>query len=362
MTKTYPINNTVSVVEDNGEWFVNNKGTKLSASQVLEDRADEELCVKIEAEIKAHSPASEVRDGGYEAMKASAQDATYENVGDQRRVKRKLSRRIKNSVAELMEGGKIRSGSKIRTKTGKLAPHADEFFTVTTMRRMKDVNPGDDDTGFERDDEIHKRIGDKPTRLAVRLPCNQPDLNFVTYFGKYTSASCDCRGDGEYAITKDGREINCLGEDCPTFEKGECKRHGVLSVILEAAGRFGVVYKYRMTSRNTIGNLEASIDAITSAADGYPANIPLWLTLTKKETIIPSGPMKGKRTEIYMANLEYRHGGYEELDQYIQKRLLLRAGKSAVEAIENAMEENLAMQESAEEVADICDTFYPMSE
>jgi len=289
------------------------------------------------------------------------QDASFEEVGDQRRVKRKPGRRIKNQEAEMMEGGKIRAGSK-KMKNGKLLPNADEFFTITTMRRLKDIDPNDPDTGFERDEAIHKRVGDTPTRLAVRLPCNQPDLNFGTYFGKYTSATTDCRGDGEIAITKDGNEIDCLGEDCPKFEKGECKKHGVLSVILEAAGRFGVVYKFRTTSENSIKNLIASIDALTVASEGYPANIPLWLTLTPKETTIPRGPMKGKRKTIYMANLEYRHGGYTELDEYVQKRALIRAGRDPVEGMEKALEANLALPESPEECRDIKDTFCPDQE
>jgi hypothetical protein len=261
----------------------------------------------------------------------------------------------------MMEGGKIRAGNKVE-KNGKLLPNATEYFTITTMRRKKDINPNDPDTGFERDEAIHKIVGAEPKRLAVRLPCNQPDLNFVTYFGKYSSATTDCRGDGDIAETKDGRIIDCLGKDCPTFEKGECKQHGVLSVILEAAGRFGVVYKFRTTSRNSIDNLEASIDALTVATEGYPANIPLWLTLTPKETTIPNGPRKGSRKVIYMANLEFRHGGYEELDQYVQKRTLLRAGRDPVEGIERALEANLALPEKIEDVIDIHDMFFPGQE
>jgi hypothetical protein len=258
----------------------------------------------------------------------------------------------------MMEGGKIRAGNKVM-KNGKLLPNATEYFIITTMRRKKDIDPNDPDTGFEIDEVIHKKVGEKPTRLAVRLPCNQPDLNFITYYGKYSSATTDCRGDGEIAETKDGEIIDCLGEDCPSFEKGECKKHGVLSVILEAAGRFGVVYKFRTTSRNSLDNLEASIDALTVAAEGYPANVPLWLTLTPKETTIPNGPMKGKRKVIYMANLEYRHGGYEELDQYVQKRALIRAGRDPVAGMEEALEANLALPEKIEDIEDIHDTFFP---
>jgi hypothetical protein len=155
--KTYPINKTVNLIDnEDGTWTVDINGDKKPVEEVLADSIYEKIWENIRNTMKSNTPKKEEWvDGGYNAMKESAQEATYEDVGYQRKVKRKPGRRIKNRVAELMEGGKIRAGNKIM-KNGKLLPNANEFFTITTMRRMKDINPDDPDTGFERDEAIQR--------------------------------------------------------------------------------------------------------------------------------------------------------------------------------------------------------------
>jgi hypothetical protein len=229
------------------------------------------------------------------------------------------------------------------------------------MRRKRDVNPEDPDSGFERDDGLHKIIGDYPTKLKVRLACDQPDLNFITYYGKYKSAACECRGDGETAEKINGDIIECPGEECEYFKKGECKEHGILSVILEDAPRFGVVYKLRTTSKISKANLEASIAALTLFSEGHPAGMPLWLTLTPMETTYKSGTDKRSKTTVYVSNLEFR-GGLFGLYDYIQKRSQLRAGTNPVVEMERLVTANLELGESPEEQEDVCDTFHPVKE
>lgn len=292
---------------------------------------------------------------------SNVRDTTYENVGEQKKVPLpKPGRRIKNMVSELMEGGTIRAGEKvINSKTGKPVPTKTDYFIITTKTRKNAKDKSQPDLGYEKDEEIHKIIGeDKPTKLKIRLACDREDLNFITYYGKYKSAMCECRGDGYSAETSDGILIECHGEDCESFKKKECKKHGVLSVILEDAPRFGIIYKFRTTSRNSISYLDASLALLTAGLNGHIAGAPLWLTLTPKETVIPDGSQKGMRTTIYAANLEFR-GAKHEMETYLQKTLTERAGKDPILGVERVMEASLALPESLEEQKDISETFFP---
>jgi hypothetical protein len=292
---------------------------------------------------------------------SNIQDTTYENIGEQKKVPLpKPGRRIKNMVSELMEGGTIRAGEKvINAKTGKVNPTKTDYFIITTKTRKNAKDKNQPDLGYEKDEEIHKLIGDdRPKKLKVRLACDREDLNFITYYGKYKSAMCECRGDGYSAETSNGELIECHGEDCESFKKKECKKHGVLSVILEDAPRFGIVYKFRTTSRNSISYLDASLALLTAGLNGHIAGAPLWLTLTPKETVVPDGPQKGMRTIIYAANLEFR-GTRQEMEAYLQKTLTERAGKDPILGVERVMEAALSLPESPEEQKDVAETFFP---
>jgi len=310
--------------------------------------------------IFIQSKQDDYHEGGYEKIKETHTiiDAPYEEVGPQKKaILPKPGRRIKNQEAEMMEGGKIRAGKKVLSNNGKPIPKKTEYFTITNMNRKTPTDPNDPDSGFERDEYIHQIVGEKPTRLKVRLACDREDLNFVTYFGKYASASCECRGDGGTAQKFNGDIIPCPGEECESFKKGECKRHGVLSVILEDAPRCGVVYKLRTTSRNSINNLTASLALLTMCSNGHIAGLPLWLTLTPKETIIPT---TGKRTVIYMANLEYR-GNFVSMQEHLQQLITERNGRDPVREIERVLEASLALPESPDECKEIHDEFHPDS-
>jgi hypothetical protein len=299
------------------------------------------------------------KEGGYQKFKEEPiQEAVYVDVGDQKKVKLpKPGRRIRNSQPELMEVGTIRAGEKIQ-KNGKVLPSKTSYFIITTKKRKNADNKDDPDLGYEIDEEIHKIVGEKPTKLKVRLPCNREDLNLVTYYGKYKSAVCECRGDGYTAEKSSGEIILCNGLNCESYIKGECKRHGVLSVILEDAPRCGVIWKFRTTSRSSLSYLEASLDSLTGLANGHVASLPLWLTLTPKETTIPDGPYKGKKTTVYVANLEFR-GGYVELDKTVQKLVAGSNGRDPIQAIERVMESTLSLPDSPEDVRDIQETFHP---
>jgi hypothetical protein len=310
-------------------------------------------------ETETVSEPSNWSEGGFNQMKNETQhiqDAVYEDIGEQRKVNLpKPGRRIKNLDAELMKGGTIRAGDKILSKNGKPMPHKTPYLTVTKMTKRKDVVPNDPNDGYERDEYIHSIVGDKPTRLKVRLACDREDLNFITYYGKYKSAACECRGDGYSAQKFTGEIILCAGDECQTFKAGECKRYGKLKVILEDAKSCGIIYTFITTSRNSISNLSASLALLTGCSNGHIAGLPLELTLTPKDTVIPT---TGKRTTIYMANLEYR-GTYVEMQQHIQDLLLTREGRNPIREFERIAEAALDVPESPDECKDIHETFCP---
>lgn len=281
---------------------------------------------------------------------SEVQETSYQEVGEQKKVPlSRPGRRIKNLKPELMEVGTIRAGEKYE-KNGKVLPRATEYFRITTKAKNK--------LGYEIDKEIHAIVGPEPKRLKVRLPCDREDLNFVTFYGKYKASKCECRGDGYSAETFDGDLLECHGEECESFIKGDCKKHGVLSVILEDAPRCGVIWKFRTTSNSSISYLDASVSLLTGYASGHVAELPLWLTLTPIEKTIPSGPQKGTKKTYYIANLEYR-GGYKALRENVQRLLAARNGSDPVKAMERLMEASLALPESPEEQKDVAETFFP---
>jgi hypothetical protein len=316
----------------------------------------EEMVSELQQMMKSEEPeiVEEPRgfvDGGYKV-----QDATYEEIGEQKEAPLpKPGRRIKNIEAEMMEGGKIRAGKKGLSESGRPIPQKTEYFTVTTMNRKKVTDPNDPDSGFERDEHIHSIVGNEPKKLRVRLACDKEDLNLITFFGRYAGAACECRGDGFTAQKLNGDIIPCAGEECETFIKGECKRHGILSVILEDAPRCGIVHKFRTTSRNSINNLTASLALLTMCSNGHIAGLPLLLTLTPKETTIPKTK---KRTTIYMANLEYR-GTYPDMQEHLQKLIQDRNGRDPVREYEKLAEAALEVPESPDECMDVAATFFP---
>jgi len=310
---------------------------------------------------------NEWKQGGYKGVVPETtfeepdhvQEVAYEDVGAQTKISLpKPGRRIKNLESELMEVGTIRAGEKTISSNGKVIPKKTEYFIVTTKTRKNAKDKNEPDLGYEVDEEIHAIVGKEPTKLKVRLPCDREDLNFVTYFGKYKSAVCECRGDNFSAEKSTGEIIECHGVECESFIKGECKKHGVLSVILEDAPRSGVIWKFRTTSRSSISYLDASLALLTGIANGHVASLPLWFTLTPKETTIPSGTQKGKRTTVYVTNLEFR-GGYKELETTVRNLISERNGKDTVSSIERVMEAALSLPDSPEESLDIQETFHP---
>jgi|GEM_PF-3569801 len=290
--------------------------------------------------------------GGYSAK---IQEATYEEVEPVRQaIVKRPSRTIRGLTPRLAECGKIKIGKKGEVKTSAKgnqfrAPEKIDHFIVTTMEKT-----GNDD--FAPDMEIMKKLKDNCKEIPVRLPYDDPSLNFPTSYAFYDSAACQCRGDGITAITSDGNCIDCNPETCPNVKDKKCKPNGVLSLILDDAPRVGGVYKFRTTGWNSINNIFSSMEFIRGLTNGLLAGLPLMLTLTPKHTVIP-----GTRTSttIYMVNLEYR-GSLHDMVTAIQQTMNTRAlMQYSVKDFEKLAEEALSLPEAPEECKAIVEEFYP---
>jgi hypothetical protein len=227
-------------------------------------------------------------------------------------------------------------------------PERMDHFEITTM----DKNDNDD---FVLDGYIMAKIGANARELNVRLPYDDPSLNFYTSYSKYEGSACKCRGDGELAISNH-KIIQCNPEQCEYYIKNKCKPNGILSLILDDAPRVGGVYKFRTVGWNSINNVYSSMEFIRGLTNGLLAGLPLVLTLTPKHVTIPE---TSKRTVIYMVNLEYR-GSLQDMVTAIQQTISTRSMMQySVKDFEKLAEEMILLPEAPEECKDIIAEFYP---
>jgi hypothetical protein len=214
---------------------------------------------------------------------------------------------VKNLRPGLPERGKIKIGIKgeFRNK-GKdnefQLPQKLDHFVITTLTRNKT------DNNFQRDEELHKLYGDKPTEIPVRLLYNDLFLNFQTNYTAFVGKTRWCVGDGEFATRLDEHgkpfEVECPCERLGFGYAGKdkCKINGTLSVVIEGAEVIGGVWKLRTTSLNTCQGILSSLAMISGMTGGVLAGIPLVLTLAPKTATTP----EGAATTVYVVGLEFR--------------------------------------------------------
>lgn len=291
--------------------------------------------------------------GGY---KAKVQKIGFAEVTPVRPVTQiRPKRTIRGLTPMLAECGKIKIGKKGEIKESARGnqfrlPEKIDHFLITTMDKVND--------DFSPDTYIMKKLGDNCREIPVRLPYDDPSLNFPTSYAYYDSAACKCRGDGFIALTADGETVECNPETCPYVKDKKCKPNGVLSLILDDAPRVGGVYKFRTTGWNSINNIFSSMEFIRGLTNGLLAGLPLMLTLTPKHTVIPGTKTS---TTIYMVNLEYR-GSLQEMVAAIQQTMSTRAlMQYSVRDFEKLAEETLSLPEAPEECKAIVEEFYPES-
>jgi Recombination directionality factor-like len=284
------------------------------------------------------------------------QEAVYEEAEPVRMIQKQKPRRtIRGLTPRLAECGKIKIGRKGEMKTSQKGnsfrpPEKIDHFIVTTMEKVND--------DFAPDAVIMKKLGDSCKEIHVRLPYDDPSLNFPTSYAYYDSAACQCRGDGETAITSTGECIECNPDTCINIKDKKCKANGVLSVILDDAPRVGGVYKFRTTGWNSINNIFSSMEFIRGLTNGLLACLPLVLTLTPKHTVIPGTKTQ---TTIYMVNLEFR-GSLQDMVTAIQQTMNTRVSMQySIKDFEKLAEVTLSLPESQEDCKSIAEEFYPES-
>jgi hypothetical protein len=226
---------------------------------------------------------------------------------------------VRNLRPGLTECGKIKIGAKgemRQSKGGKdfQPPQKLDHFIITNLTRGADGN-------FLRDEEIHGRLGDKPTDIPIRLLFNDPWLNFQTVYAAFKGSRRFCTGDGEEAerLQADGtiKRIRC---PCHLLDPGyegddKCKINGTLSVVIDGAAVVGGVWKLRTTSINTCQGIASSLTLLSGMTGGQIAGIPLSLTIRPKAAVTP----RGQSTTVYVVGLEYR-GTIEELRKLALER------------------------------------------
>lgn len=265
---------------------------------------------------------------------------------------------IKNICPGLPEIGKIKIGEKghmITSKGGKQfqPPKKLDHFRVTTLER--------DTTGnYVIDQEIHDKIGEKPTMIAVRLLYDDPEVNFPTRLSCYDGTSLFCSGNNEIAYRGD-KKIDCPCERIrPDFEgRGKCKYTGVLSAILDTHQRVGGVWKFRTTSYNTVINILSSMAMIQRITGGKLSGIPLDLVLLPKTVTTPG---TGKLQVIYVVGLEYQGSMLDLAKDSADAMVEQIENKERILKIEHRAKQIMVETGSLEEnesIKDIIEEFYP---
>lgn len=213
---------------------------------------------------------------------------------------------IKGLVPGLPERGKVKiggKGAKITSARGNefQPPLKFDHFVITTMERGPDGN-------FKRDEAIHAKLGDKPTRIPVRLLYDDIGLNFQSRYAAFIGRTLWCSGDGEQADRLKGKGPEREAVACPCHRKepdykgqDRCKINGVLSVLIDHAGSVGGVWKFRTTSYNSTVGIMSSLAFIKRITGGPLAGVPLTLTVTPKQATDPDG----KQQTVYVVGLEF---------------------------------------------------------
>jgi hypothetical protein len=226
---------------------------------------------------------------------------------------------IKGLTPGLTEKGKIKCGEKGRMITSKQGnqfqpPQKLDHFRVVTLDRGPDGN-------YLIDQSIHRKYGDRPRSLPVRLLYDDIELNFQARYTCFLGKTLWCYGDGERAHrivnlqANDGvrAEVACpCGRQEPTYQKQDkCKINAKLSVIIDGTETVGGVWTLRTTSYNSTVGILSSLVLIKRLTGGPLAGIPFNLTLSPKVGV---NPITGQAVTVYVVGIEYA-GTIESLQQ-----------------------------------------------
>jgi len=220
-----------------------------------------------------------------------------------------------SEVVRLPRLGKIRLGIRKETDDGTIYPSPTDYFVCP--------------------DEVRKVFGETPKELRIMFP-TEDESQWASQFLRCYSASRGliCRGDGETALARidirtgeiavkeaintELREISCRQDDCPYYERGQCKKVMNLQFLLPDCPGFGV-YQLDTSSFNSIVNINSTLKLIRGIC-GRLSMIPLSLKLVEQE-VQPEG--RRKTVRVLSLSVPYT---LTEIQRYAQ----IPAGQSLI--------------------------------
>ena len=252
------------------------------------------------------------------------------------------------------ELGKIKIGGKGPEKTssgGKKfrMPVKYNHFVVTTRKRGDDEN-------FERDDEIHERIGATPTEIEGYLMYPTVEENFhaelVRYSGQTKISSCN----GE-EIT-DIRSGECRA--CPLAQGAECqagcKPYSRLHLQLLASKNTLGFHVFRTTSWESTNNIQGALEEIYTRFGtlmGAPVRLVVY---PSTDTYEENG--KSKTSESHKVGLVLAIPMEELAKKLVAQQRLFVGAQQEIKQLASGVMLELA-QRDIEEATDIAQEYFP---
>ena len=206
--------------------------------------------------------------------------------------------------------------------------------------------------------------------IPVRLLFNDPSLNLRASYTMFDRATARpiCVGDGESCKrAKQGvmESHPCPGPDhCALGMDGNCKLFGRFHVCIDHSGYHSddcSTFVLRTTGVNTVRTLMARMQYLQAVSGGLLAYLPLELRLRGKSTT------QSHRTPIYYVDLCVREGMGLEAAVVQAREAADRAQRAGLDqaALDTAARKGYAQglfEETAEEVGDVLQEFYPRDE
>ncbi len=252
--------------------------------------------------------------------------------------------------------GRISIG-RVVEKNSKRLPVKDDQFTITSQVQNKDgwvLHPFDEG--------LRKAGNGKIRSIPIRLLFNEPDLNLRAEYSLFDRQSGRpiCTGNGEVCrrYTTNGIEsLPCPSPDSCELAKAGCKPYGRLNVQIGDDEDMDS-FIFRTTGWNSIRTLAARLEYYKAVSGNLLACIPLQLKLRAKSTT------QSHRAPIYYVDLTVREGlsleeAITEAKANDSNRKAVGYDQAALDSAARAGFANGAFEDSAEEVAEVVQEFFP---
>ncbi|AOX99270.1 hypothetical protein [Jeongeupia sp. USM3] len=258
--------------------------------------------------------------------------------------------------------GRISIGHLVE-KNGKWLPEKDDGFTLTTQVQTREgwvLHP------------LHQPLAEaSPNRklraIPVRLLFNDSALNLRAEFSAFDRSNGRplCVGNGETArrVTADGiDDVACsTPEHCPFAKAMGCKLYGRLNVQVEGQNDALGSFIFRTTGYNSVRTLAARLQYFEAVSGGNTKHLPLMLRLRAKSTT------QSHRAPVFFVDLTLRDDDTLAEAVCFARDEALRHQQAGVdtaqlEATARALLQNGQFEDSAEELPQVLEEFYPVQD